>query len=176
MDQQHVERDGRADRDHAAVELLDVAEAGHVEQVHHALGRDDHLLHQADEVGPAGDQFGLARPIAQVLEHLRLGRRRGVFEVFHGLWLPVAGSRLVSVSCDRLSIRRPGPGLVPAIAYRHVTPSSSAPPARAAASAAAGGTRTPRALATALLIAAPGEITGGSPRPITPRFRSLSGS
>jgi hypothetical protein len=31
------------------------------------------------------------------------------------------------------------------------------------------GTRTPKALATALEIAAPGEITGGSPIPITPR-------
>ena len=31
------------------------------------------------------------------------------------------------------------------------------------------GTRTPIALATAFEIAAPGEITGGSPSPITPR-------
>src|SRR5581483_3251411 len=31
------------------------------------------------------------------------------------------------------------------------------------------GTRTPIALATALEIAAPGEITGGSPKPMTPR-------
>src|SRR5207248_8605825 len=31
------------------------------------------------------------------------------------------------------------------------------------------GTRTPMALATALEMAAPGEITGGSPSPITPR-------
>src|ERR1051326_723608 len=31
------------------------------------------------------------------------------------------------------------------------------------------GTRTPMALATALEIAAPGEITGGSPNPMTPR-------
>jgi hypothetical protein len=41
------------------------------------------FLHQADEVGPAGDQFGLAGPVAEVLQHFRLGRRRCVFEIFH---------------------------------------------------------------------------------------------
>ena len=37
------------------------------------------------------------------------------------------------------------------------------------------GTRTPMALATAFEIVAPHAITGGSPRPITPRWYSLSG-
>src|SRR5262249_42483089 len=35
------------------------------------------------------------------------------------------------------------------------------------------GTRTPMAFATALLMAAPGETTGGSPSPITPRLSYL---
>src|SRR5712692_3703710 len=48
------------------------------------------------------------------------------------------------------------------------------PPFCSAASTRSGvkgscGTRTPRALATALAMAAPGEMTGGSPSPITPR-------
>ena len=38
------------------------------------------------------------------------------------------------------------------------------------------GTRTPSALATAFEMAAPGLMTGGSPRPTTPRSYSLSGS
>ena len=48
---------------------------------------------QADEIGPAGDQFGFAGPIAEMLEHLGFGRRRGIFEVFHGL-CSLAGSKL----------------------------------------------------------------------------------
>ena len=110
-------------------------------QAHHAVGRDDHLLHQADQVGAAGQDFGLAPFGREQLQHLVLAPRRGIFEGFH------------------LGIPR----------FQEC-------PEPAWGSSASTGTRTPRALQTALEIAAPGLMTGGSPKPITPRARSLSGS
>ena len=79
--------------------------------------------------------------------------------------------------------RRPGEGLLLAKLPKNLTQevkfqTSKAlypmPPFSSAARTLPGvsgrvGTRTPMALATALEIAAPGEITGGSPRPTTPR-------
>ena len=57
-------------------------------QAHHAIGRDDHLLHQADQVGAAGQHFGRAprRRRAVPAPPASLSGR-GIFKGFHQAFL-----------------------------------------------------------------------------------------
>src|SRR5262249_34960269 len=116
-------------------------------------------------------QFRLAWPGGQVREHLSLGGRRCVFKVVHRIG---SRRRLVGSSCPSPCGRGIFAGQARDLPHGYAfffNASSTRCGSRGIV-----GTRTPMALATALLIAAPGLITGGSPRPITPRFRWSSGS
>ena len=124
----------RADAQPGARVVADAVQTGDRLDVDQALGGDDVVLHEREQVGAAGEQFGSPQFWREQSDGLLFGFGSGVFEGLHA-----APPFFSSAARTRSGVR------------------------------GRKGTRTPMALATALEMAAPGEITGGSPSPMTPR-------
>src|SRR5581483_605248 len=134
-----------------AYSLPGTADGLHARQlfdVHQTLRSQDIVLHQGQQVSSTGDDFGLSPGFAQQAQRLGLRFGSDVVEGSHH---------------------------APAFCYDWITTTLWCMPdgfnALSTRSGVSGrnGTRTPIALATALEMTAPGEITGGSPKPMTPR-------
>ena len=115
-------------------------QAGNVFDIDDALGSENEILHEAEEIGPTSEDFGIAPVRGEQAKSLFHRVRTYVLELNHA-FSPFCSPNAAST---RAGVR------------------------------GSMGTRTPIALATALLMAAPGEMTGGSPRPTTPRLSYLS--
>ena len=68
--------------------LLDAVEFLDVLDVHHALGRVEVLLHEAEEVRAAGQHVGLSPAGGEQAHGFLNGRRIGKFEGLHYAFLP----------------------------------------------------------------------------------------
>src|SRR6202040_4044120 len=147
---QLVEGHQRADAQARAVDAQ-AAQGGDAAERDDAARRLDAVLHQRQQVRAAGQ--GDAALGREQAHRLLDGGWPGILESLHQI-PPVALAALAAF----------------------VPPWSAPASASSTRCGVSGrkGTRTPVALATALAMAAPGDTTGGSPRPTTPR-RSYSG-